>query len=102
VRRHAQGYVRGEEWSPLPPEADLGLDRRLKADETEKDERPKPIKARSRSHSLVRVMQELDDGVKVEGDPQEAEGMVETCGREEQRPDTAGCGSHDRCCLRDR
>ena len=78
VRRHAQGYVRGEEWSPLPPEADLGLDRRLKVEETEKDERPKPPRPRSRSHSLGRVMQELDDDAKGEGDPQEAEGMAET------------------------
>eukprot|EP00434_Breviolum_minutum_P019443 symbB.v1.2.017146.t1/scaffold1327.1/size125186/5 len=72
------GYVRGEEWSPLPPEADLGLDRRLKVEETEKDERPKPPRPRSRSHSLGRVMQELDDDAKGEGDPQEAEGMAET------------------------
>ena len=83
VRRHAQGYVKGEEWPALPPEADLGLDKRLKSMRPPEERRPestmpRPSRPRSRSHSLGRVMQELDDEAAGEGDVQEAEGMAET------------------------
>ena len=78
VRRHAQGYVKGEEWSKLPAEADLGLDRRLKSEPPKKEEQRRPSRSRSRSHSLGRIMQELDEGADCEGDPQEVEGMADT------------------------
>lgn len=78
VRRHAQGYVKGEEWSTLPAEADLGLDRRLKSEPPMKGEQRRPSRSRSRSHSLGRIMQELDEGADCEGDPQEVEGMADT------------------------
>ena len=78
VRRHAQGYVKGETWPALPAESDLGLDRRVKSEATA-TEKPKPARrARSRSHSLGKVMQELDEENIVDGDPQETESMIET------------------------
>ena len=78
VRKHAQRYVKGEDWPPFPAEADLGLDRRLKRQPVQREE-PKPEpRARSRSHSLGRVMRDLDEEAGSDCDLQEVEGMAET------------------------
>lgn len=97
------GCAEGIVWPSLPAEADLGLDRRLKS--TRVEEAPEPSvqrmlhvekgeaedarrcaegarrRSRSRSHSLTRIMREIDES-KPEEDPvdgdDEAAGMVET------------------------
>ena len=79
VRKHAQCYVRGEEWPPFPAEAELGIDRRTQAsDNASQQRKPAARRSRSRSHSLGRIMRDLDEGEAAEEDQPEAEGMIET------------------------
>ena len=79
VRRHAQCYVKGEEWPTYPAEADLGLDRRTKEKASEEPATGSAARrSRSRSHSLGRVMRDLEETEVTENDQQEIEGMIET------------------------
>ena len=79
MRRHAQCYVKGEEWPTYPAEAELGLDRRTKEKQSEVPSGgPAARRSRSRSHSLGRIMRDLEDVEVTENDQHEIEGMIET------------------------
>jgi len=103
LRRHAMGCAEGIAWPAFPAEADLGIDRRVKNPRTEDGEgsglqrmavergeaedakrcaegAQRRSRSRSRSHSMTRIMREIDEG-RTHEEPGEAEdeaiGMTE-------------------------